>query len=192
MSDVLLDFMEADTQSGASNVEAVSDGGLQSVADLARAVRDKEALISELEGKLKEENRELLKLTDEDLPALLLEFGITKFELEDGSKIEVRPTYGAHIKAENKPAAFGWLRDNDFGDIIKNTVACNFGRGEDGAANRFIETAQRMGYSPEQKTDVHSSTLKAWVKERVEQGEEFPMELFGAFVGQRATIKRGK
>ena len=42
MSDVLLDFMEADTQSGASNVEKVTDGGLQSVADLARAVRDKE------------------------------------------------------------------------------------------------------------------------------------------------------
>ena len=39
MSDVLLDFMEADTQSGASNVEKVSDGGLQSVADLARAVQ---------------------------------------------------------------------------------------------------------------------------------------------------------
>tara|TARA_R100001460_G_scaffold20093_1_gene41795 strand:+ start:1371 stop:1949 length:579 start_codon:yes stop_codon:yes gene_type:complete len=192
MSDVLLDFMEADTQSGASNVEAVSDGGLQSVANLAIAVRDKEALISELEGKLKEQKRELLKLTDEDLPALLLELGITKFELEDGSKIEVRPTYGAHIKAENKPAAFEWLRDNEFGDIIKNTVACNFGRGEDGAAYRFIEAAQKMGYSPEQKTDVHPSTLKAWVKERVEQGEEFPMELFGAFVGQRATIKRGK
>lgn len=192
MSDELLDFMEADTQSGASNVEGVSDGGLQSVADLARNVRDKETLISELEMKLKEEKRELLKLTDEDLPALLLEYGITKFELQDGSKIEVRPTYGAHIKAEHKPAAFGWLRDNDFGDIIKNTVACNFGRGEDGQAHRFIKTAQQLGLSPEQKTDVHPSTLKAWVKERVEHGEEFPMELFGAFVGQRATIKRGK
>lgn len=192
MSDALLDFMEADTQSGASNVEAVSDGGLQSVADLARAVRDKETLISELETKLKEEKRALLKLTDEDLPALLLEFGITKFELEDGSKIEVRPTYGAHIKADNKFAAFEWLRENEYGDLIKNTVACSFGRGEDDSANRFIETAQQLGLAPQQKTEVHPSTLKAWVKERVEQGEEFPMELFGAFVGQRATIKRGK
>jgi hypothetical protein len=48
------------------------------------------------------------------------------------------------------------------------------------------------GLDPEQKQDVHSSTLRAWVKERVENGDEFPMDLFGAFVGQRAVIKRGK
>jgi hypothetical protein len=44
----------------------------------------------------------------------------------------------------------------------------------------------------EQKTEVHPQTLRAFVKERVEAGEEFPMELFGAWVGQRAVIKRGK
>ena len=192
MSDELLDFMEADTQSDASTVEAVSDGGLQSIGDLARAVREKEELVLKLEEQLKEEKKALLKLTDEDLPALLLEFGITKFELEDGSKVEVRPTYGAHIKADNKFQAYEWLRNNEYGDLIKNTVACSFGRGEDGAANRFIDTAQKLGFEPLQKTEVHPSTLKAWVKERVEQGDEFPMELFGAFVGQRATIKRGK
>jgi hypothetical protein len=32
-------------------------------------------------------------------------------------------------------------------------------------------------------------TLKAWVKERVEKGSEFPSDLFGAFIGQRAVIK---
>jgi len=32
-------------------------------------------------------------------------------------------------------------------------------------------------------------TLKAWVKEQVERGNVFPTELFGAFIGQKATIK---
>jgi hypothetical protein len=32
-------------------------------------------------------------------------------------------------------------------------------------------------------------TLKAWVKEQVERGNEFPMELFGAYIGLRAIIK---
>jgi len=39
---------------------------------------------------------------------------------------------------------------------------------------------------------VHPQTLRAFVKERCEAGEDFPMELFGAWVGQRAVIKRGK
>jgi hypothetical protein len=56
----------------------------------------------------------------------------------------------------------------------------------------IIDYAQGLGYAAEQKTEVHPSTLKAWVKERVETGETFPMELFGAYVGQRANIVRKK
>ena len=42
---------------------------------------------------------------------------------------------GDLLKAENRPAAFKWLRDNEYDDIIKNTVACQFGRGEDNLAS---------------------------------------------------------
>lgn len=189
---LLLDEMEADTQTTVSAVEAVADSGLKGVAGLARAVRASEDKVQRLEAELKEAKRDLLKLTDEDLPAMLLELGLSSFELDDGSKISVKPTYGAHIKADNKDTAFDWLRANEYGDLIKNTVSCSFGRGEDHEAVEFMEHAQTLGYAAEQKTDVHPSTLKAWVKERVQNGDEFPMELFGAYVGQRATISRGK
>lgn len=192
MHDALLDMMEGDTKQRASAVESVDTGGLKSIAEMARAVANQEKLVETLEKDLKDAKRQLLKMTDEDLPALLGELGLNAFELDDGSKVTVRPTYGAHIKADSKEDAFEWLRGHGFGDIIKNVVSCPFGRGEDQDALEFLEFAQRQGYAAEQKTDVHPSTLKAWVKERVENGEEFPMELFGAFVGQRATIKRSK
>jgi len=32
-------------------------------------------------------------------------------------------------------------------------------------------------------------TLKAWVKEQTERGNQFPMDLFGAYIGQKAIIK---
>ncbi len=190
MSELLFD-MEAD-QATASSIEKMDNTGLASVAEIARAVRNQEDLVNKLDDELKEAKRELLKLTDEDLPSMLLELGLNSFELEDGSKVTVRPTYGAHIKAENKATAFDWLRQNGFDDIIKNTVSCNFGRGEDQEASQFIDYAQGLGYAAEQKTDVHHSTLKAFVKERVQNGETFPMELFGAYVGQRANIARKK
>jgi len=188
MSELLFD-MEAD-QATASSIEKMDNTGLSSVAEIARAVRNHEDLVNNLEDQLKAAKRELLKLTDEDLPAMLQELGLNSFELEDGSKVTVRPTYGAHIKAENRETAYGWLRANGFDDIIKNTVSCNFGRGEDQEAAEFIDYAQGLGYAAEQKTEVHPSTLKAWVKERVQNGETFPMELFGAFIGQRANISR--
>ena len=190
MSEMLLD-MEAD-QVTASSIEKMDHDGLSSVAEIARAIRDQQDLVAQLDDKLKEANRHLLKLTDEDLPAMLAELGLNSIELDDGSKVTVKATYGGSIRVDDRPKAFQWLRDNGYGDIIKNTVSCNFARGEDDKAVEFMESAQKMGYIPEQKTEVHAQTLKAWVKERVENGESFPMDLFGAYTGQRAKIARSK
>ena len=182
--------MEAD-QAETSELHSINTEGLKTIAEMARAVEAQSTRVSDLEALIKEEKKKLLKLTDEDLPALLHEIGMAKFELDDGSKIELKPTYGAHIKVDNRDAAFGWLRSNGFDDIIKNTVSCIFGRGEDKKAETFIKVAHDAGVPASQKEEVHPSTLKAFVKERVENGEEFPMDLFGAYGGQRATIKKG-
>ena len=192
MSDIF-DQMEADfEESLANSVEKLDQGDLTTVAGVARAIRDKEQEISALEQKLKDEKKALLKLTDEELPTMLAEIGLTSMKLDDGSEVTVKPTYGASILVDNRPAAYDWLRDNGYDDIIKNTVACAFGRGEDDQASAFKHFAESQGYVAEQKTEIHPQTLRAFVKERVESGDEFPMELFGAYVGQRAVVKRSK
>lgn len=190
MSDNFLEQMEDD--SATSQLENVSTDGVRSIAEIARAINHKEKAVLVLEDQLKEAKNGLLKLTDEDLPAALQELGISSFELDDGSKVTVRSTYGAHIKNENKEEAFGWLETHGHDGIIKNTVSCDFGRGDHQEAQQFVELASSRGLVPIQKTDVHSSTLKAWAKEQVESGAELPMELFGIFVGQRAIIRRKK
>jgi hypothetical protein len=189
----LLRQMEADFEATiASSVEKVDQQGLRNVAEIARDIRAKEAEIADLEETLKEQKKALLKLTDEDMPATLAEIGISSFSLDDGSTVEVRQTYGASILVENRPAAYEWLREHGYDDIIKNTVSCNFGRGEDERAGAFRAFAEQRGYSPEQKTEIHPQTLRAFIRERVEEGDDFPMELFGAWVGQRAVIKGAK
>jgi len=187
----LFQEMEAD-QAKASDIDNIDDSGLKSVAEVARQITETEAKLAHHEQELKDIKKKLLKLTDEDLPALLQEIGVSEFKLDDGSEVKVRPTYGAHIKVENKEKAFNWLRENGFDDIIKNVISFQFGRGDDNDASRLMEMASEQGYDPLQKQDVHSQTLKAFVKERIEKGEELPMDLFGAFVGQRATVRRVK
>ena len=192
MSDIF-EQMEADfEESLANSVEKLDQGDLTTVAGMARAIRDKEQEISALEQKLKDEKKLLLKLTDEELPTMLAEIGLTSMKLDDGSEVTVKPTYGASILVDNRPAAYEWLREHGHDDIIKNTVACAFGRGEDDKASAFKAFAEQQGYFAEQKTEIHPQTLRAFVKERVESGDEFPMELFGAYIGQRAVVKRSK
>lgn len=192
MSDIF-DQMEADfEQNLASSVEKLNQGDLTTVAGVARAIRDKEKEVAVLEQKLKDEKKALLKLTDEELPTMLAEIGLSSMKLDDGSEVTVKPTYGASILVDNRPAAYEWLREQGYDDIIKNTVACQFGRGEDDKASAFKAFAEKEGYLAEQKEEIHPQTLRAFVKERVENGDDFPMELFGAYVGQRAVVKRSK
>lgn len=193
MSDDIIGMFEDDFEKEfASNLEKADGGILKTVSELARAIAAKEAQVADLDRQLKDAKKELLKLTDEDLPASMAEMGLASFTLDDGSQIDVKPTYGASILVDNRPKAYEWLRDNGYDDIIKNNVSVSFGRGEDDLANAFKAVAEKEGYVPQQDTSIHAGTLKAFVRERIEAGDEFPMELFGAYVGQRAFIKKGK
>jgi len=193
MSEDLWNVFEDDFEKEiASNLEKTDGGVLKTVSELARAIAAKEAQVADLDRQLKDAKKELLKLTDEDLPASMAEMGLASFTLDDGSQIDVKPTYGASILVDNRPKAYEWLRDHGYDDIIKNNVSVSFGRGEDDLANAFKAVAEKEGYLPQQETSIHAGTLKAFVRERIEAGDEFPMELFGAYVGQRAFIKKGK
>tara|TARA_R110000868_G_scaffold71887_1_gene209981 strand:+ start:31 stop:606 length:576 start_codon:yes stop_codon:yes gene_type:complete len=191
MNDIL-GMMEEDFEKTLSSVETLDNAGLDTVAGLARKIKQQQDKVERLDRELKDEKQALLRLTDEDLPSTMADLGLSKFSLDDGSTVEVKPTYGASILVKDRPAAYEWLRENGFDDIIKNVISCQFGRGEDDQASAFHAFASQQGYPADQNESIHASTLKAFVKERIETGEDFPHTLFGAYVGQRAVIKGAK
>ena len=188
----LLDEMAEDSAIESKKSLSTDNAGLKTIAELAEKIQSQEQQIANTEEDLKKQKEELRNLQNEELPMLMQEIGIKKFELEDGSSVNVKEIYAGSISQANKEKAFNWLRQNKFDDIIKNTVTTAFGKGEDTAAQNFMDIAEQAGYTPIQKTEVHPQTLKAFIKERVEGGDEFPMELFGAYIGYKAEIKKSK
>jgi len=167
----------------------VQDTDLEGLAALARRAKELEKEIKDLELVVKERADQYRKLTEESIPEAMTGLGMKSFKLADGSSIEVKPFYSASISADRKAEAFRWLRDNGFDDIIKNTVSVRFGRGEDELCARLLDLLGEKGFPADQAEKVEPMTLKAWVKEQVERGNAFPAELFGAYIGQKATIK---
>jgi len=167
----------------------VEDDQISGIAALARRAKSLEKQISDAEDILKGHKEQYRKLTEETIPEALSELGMTSFRMDDGSSIEVKPFYSASISEARRAEAFQWLRDHGFDDIIKNTVSVRFGRGEDELCNRLLGMLGQQGFPVEQSEKIEPSTLKAWVKERVTRGEQFPMELFGAYIGKKASIK---
>jgi len=167
----------------------VQNDDLQSVGELAKRAKQLEKEIEELEDTVKERKEQQRKLLEESIPGRLTELGMKSFKMADGSQIDVKAFYNASIKEENRAKAYEWLRDNGFDDIIKNTVSVRFGRGEDQLCDTLLNQLRENNYPVEQAQKVEPQTLKAWVREQVERGSEFPTELFGVYIGQRATIK---
>ena len=190
--DIMKKLKEDANQGSLFSKHTLDNEDLSTLTGFAEAIIKQDAFVKELDEKLKEEKKKLLKMTDEDLPALMTEANSMEFTLLDGSKVTIKPQYGASIKVDNRPAAYEWLREHGHDDIIKNTVSCQFGRGEDDLASSFKAFAEKDGYVPNQTENIEPMSLRAFVKERVENGDEFPMELFGAYVGQRAVITKAK
>jgi hypothetical protein len=107
-------------------------------------------------------------------------------------KVSKKTMVHASIPVANREEAFTWLRDRNLDDIIKNDVSVTFGRGEDNVAGVFMEEMRRNGLNPKQKTHIHAQTLKAFIKERITQGKEIDLDLFGAYVAPMVEIRRTK
>lgn len=167
----------------------VKNEDLSSVGALAKRAKQLEKEIEDLETTVKERKEQQRKLLEETIPAMLQELGLAKFSMTDGSEITVKPFYSASIKEENRAQAYEWLREHGYDDIIKNTVSVRFGRGEDQLCDTLLNQLREQNYPVEQAQKIEPQTLKAWVREQVERGSEFPTELFGVYVGQKATIK---
>ena len=154
---------EEDQTSSLSKIDDAGDLSSQVVK-----LKKLEDELAEVEAHVKELKKQIDMVGGEVIPTMMQEMNISTMKLADGSAIEVKPVYGASISEGKKQEAFQWLRDNDLGDLIKNEVTVSFGRNEDNKASNYANLAQGQGYQPVQKLKVEPMTLKALVRERIE------------------------
>lgn len=165
--------------------------------DAAKTLSDKVLKLKDLEDEIFNAEESVKKLKEQaqilsqiEIPAMMQEMHITKLKLIDGESVEVKPFYSGTIIPEVQEQAFTWLRNNGLGDIIKNDITVTFGRGEDNKAAQYAVLARGQGFEPVQKVGVHSQTLKAVVRERIESGRDMPSDLFKTFAGNQTKITR--
>ena len=175
-------------QDAREDLDSVNEGKKLSEQVVKLQKLEDEVLAKEEE--LKELKRKAELLSGEVIPTMMQEMNISTLKLADGSSVEVKPVYGASIPVAKKEQAYNWLRENGLGDLIKNEVTVAFGRNEDNKAIAYANLAQGQGYQPVQKLKVEPMTLKALVRERIENGLDMPSELFNVFSGNRTKITR--
>ena len=184
MAEKIFDEMFDDT-----TLDKVQKGDMKTLSSLVKDLDQLTIDINEKEEELKSLKLQKHKMSTEQIPAMMDEMGVQRLDVENLS-VSLKPLINASIPPTRRDEAYQWLRENDLDDIIKNDVIMSFGKGEDNMAGDIMYELEQRGMHPEKKTHIHSMTLKAFIKERVEKGLPIDLDLFGAFVARTADIKR--
>lgn len=186
MSDTAIDYFDEDLKPQAD------EATLEVLTKLAKESVELEAEIAADTVALEEKQSKLGKLLRSRIPEIMKTLSMDEFKLTDGSVISVKSDIKCGITEVNKPAAFAWLESNDFDGIIKTNVSVAFSKGEMEKAQKAIEILQEADFDAAMDRSVHPATLKSFVKERLEAGDNIPVETFGIFEFNQAKIKLPK
>lgn len=186
-SDDLLDGVLSDEQS-----RGPSDDQLREVSRLAERQTELEGEIADLEDKLKARRQDLNQVRMVDLPEAMRSAGVNGLTLNDGSQLVVEEGVDAHVAKKNLDTAVQWLEDHGYGDLPKRRVGVSVGRDQE-ASQRAVEALREQGLDPEQNTELHPQTVKAFVKERFREGDNLPPEdVFGVYHYRKSVVRRQK
>ena len=161
---------------------------VKEISSACKKLSSQNKKVQDIEKLLKTEQEESRRLSEEVIPTLMQQAGVSSIKLEDGSSVTVSPYYYAKIPEDKKHEAFNWLRDNNFGDLIKNNVSVSFGKGEDSDAVKLKATLEKQGLVVDQKQDIHWQTLRGFVREQMEKNNNIPSEMFGLYVANRTKL----
>lgn len=162
------------------------------VVALADEYERTDAAVTRLEEKLARGKAHREELLARRIPDAMSTAGLSEYTTTSGLKVVTKRVCAGSIPARTLETALSWLTANGHGDLIKTQIVGNFGRGQEHFALTLRLELDKMGVKVESKRTVHAQTLGAWGREMLDAGREFPAELLGLYVGQRAVISKEK
>lgn len=153
-----------------------------------------QAWIDEGEEAIKRAKQELHVLTNRIIPDAMAEAHTLSWTHESGWKVEMKDILSGSLPKEEVPRsiALKWLRDNDYGDLIKNKLTVEFEKGGDNLAAQVKGALDELEVPYEIKEDVHAMSLQALARERLREAAEVPLDTLGLYAGRQAKLSEPK
>lgn len=162
---------------------------LDRIVQLANLLKRQREEVKTLTDSLKDAKEAMLRTEREDLPNLMMEAGLSEIRLDTGEKVSIQEDCDARITDATRDRALDWLLSHSFGGLIKTNISLDFNRGEREEAQKVLHELQERYEGVQLVENVHPSTLRAFVKERLREGDEIPFDLFNVFPYSKAVLK---
>lgn len=153
------------------NPRTVTADRIWSAVEALQAARED---VARCENALKTAQAKVLDLEEFRLPALLDDLGSEIYRLPDGTTVEVGTDVSASVPLEKRREAFDWLDANGHSGLIKRSVIVSFTREQEAQARDLLEQLRATYPAAKEEKKVEPSTLSAWVRSRLREGEPVP------------------
>ena len=167
---------------------SIGDEAFKRLDELVNELLDSEAASEIAKHELDKANARLSDIRDKVLPEYMDSLGMKEITTSAGRKISIKEIIRASLPKETVVGALKWLEQGGFGAMIKHDVTTSFGKGEGQSANLLIAELKRRGHLFKDMRHVHPSTLSAFVRERLKEGEHIPEDLISVFRQRSAKV----
>lgn len=152
-----------------------------------------EELVEQQEADLKAAKGALNALKTQRVPDLMTELMMEEV-VWNGWKVKINDFVSGSLPSdpEKRAKAIQWLEAHEAGGLIKTEVKVEFGKSQHNEALAVASDLERDGFAPKVDSGVHASTLQAFARERIKNGEPIDTELLGLYTGKIAKFGRQK
>lgn len=165
---------------------------LKELAKLADQLFEAQTKAAELTADLQVQNKIVQRLAEFDIPEAMEDVGVDSLTTNTGLVIKVDDKLHAKKLTQAHGKALDWLREHDQGGLIKTLVGIPFTAGSESDADELVDRLSGEGIMAAKSCEVHHSSLAATLRKMLEDGEEIPLELLGAYQRRVATVKPAK
>ena len=126
---------------------------------------------------------------------LLDAYGATSFtDAKTGKVIDLELLVSAKLPKDDakREACLRYIEEVGGGDLVKTSVTVEFDKGEIEQAKALVALLEDAEYRPTLARSIHSSTLAAFVRERVRDGKPIDYDQSGVYVAKIAVPKEPK
>jgi hypothetical protein len=143
-----------------------------------------------LNDKVKEVTAQLRNVSEKRIPDMAETLQLKKFESPDGLKVLIKEDVKASISnnPEAKAAAIEYLRKTGNQALVKQDFVIHVDDYE--KTNEYRDLLLNTGFQFDEKLNVNTSSLKAFVRRELEAGnKDFDPKTFGVFQFRKTVIK---
>lgn len=124
-------------------------------------------------------------LAERLIPSIMSDLQLRELRLATGETLKIQPFYYGSVAQERMPQAIEWLKARNMDGIVKREAIIPAPSDE-----LLQRISDAVGEPVAVKATIHPSTLRSFVRERIEANDnEFPRELFAASVVHQAVVK---